>query len=170
MDLTQYIREIADFPKPGIMFKDLTPLFGDAGALAETVARMSDAAAKLGITHVAGIESRGFILGGAIALRLGVGFIPIRKPGKLPAETISESYDLEYGSDRVEMHKDALKSGDRVLIVDDLLATGGTMGAAVKLVEKSGATVAGIVFAVELGFLGGRKQINGYNVTSLLIY
>lgn len=170
MDLTQYIRDIPDFPKPGILFKDLTPLFGDAGALAETVARMADSAASAGITHVAGIESRGFILGGGIALRLGVGFIPIRKPGKLPAEIISESYDLEYGSDRVEMHRDALTSGDRVLVVDDLLATGGTMGASIKLVEQTGATVAGIVFAVELGFLDGRQKLDGYEFTTLITY
>jgi len=170
MNLSTYIRDIPDFPKPGIIFKDITPLLNNPQALSETVLLLAQSGDNLDITAVAGIESRGFIFGAAVAYELGVGFVPIRKPGKLPAETISESYELEYGTDTIEMHADALARGDRVLLVDDLLATGGTMKAAASLVEKVGARVSRIVFVVELGFLNGRGKLAGYDVMSLITY
>ena len=170
MNLSEFIRDVPDFPKPGIIFKDITPLLKNPLSLAEAVNQLCKAANGLGITHVAGIESRGFIFGSAVAMNLGVGFIPVRKPGKLPGETISESYALEYGIDTIEMHRDSLQDGDRVLLVDDLLATGGTMSAAVRLVEKAGATVSRIVFVIELSFLKGREKLTGYNITSLITY
>lgn len=170
MDLKSIIRDVVDFPKPGIVFKDITPLLNNPQALKKTVDLLAGAAEGLEITKVAGIESRGFIFGAAAAIELDVGFIPIRKPGKLPAETISESYSLEYGTDTVEMHKDALESGDKVLLIDDLLATGGTIQAATKLVEKAGAEVSKIAFVIELGFLKGREKIQGYDITSLITF
>jgi len=170
MDLSRILRTIPDFPKPGINFIDITPLLKDYNAFRETVSLLIATVADRGITAVAGIESRGFIFGGAVALELGVGFIPIRKPGKLPAATFSQSYDLEYGTDTIEIHTDALGPGDRVLIVDDLLATGGTMQAAAKLVEQTGASVEKIAFVVELGFLNGREKLTGYDVTSLVTF
>jgi len=170
MNLYDYIREMPDFPKPGIMFKDITPLLHDPDAFASAVARLSDITKGKAVTHVVGIESRGFIFGAALALELGIGFIPIRKPGKLPGETLSESYSLEYGTDSVEIHKDALKPGDTVFLVDDLLATGGTMKAAASLVEKTGAVISDIAFVIELSFLNGRDKLDGYDVTSLLTY
>ncbi len=170
MDLKSIIRDVPDFPKPGIIFKDITPLLKNPKALEETVSLLCKSAEGLKITSVAGIESRGFIFGAAAAIELGVGFVPIRKPGKLPAETISESYLLEYGTDIVEMHKDALASGERVFLIDDLLATGGTVQAATKLVEKTGAEVSKIAFVIELGFLNGREKIQGYNITSLITF
>ncbi|MFC1693447.1 adenine phosphoribosyltransferase [Candidatus Latescibacterota bacterium] len=170
MNLDKYIRDVPDFPKPGIVFKDITPLLGNPQAFAEAVKLLSESAEGLGITHVAGIESRGFIFGAAVAVRCGVGFVPIRKPGKLPHETLSESYTLEYGTDAIEMHNDAFGNSDRVFLVDDLLATGGTMSAAVRLVEKTGATVPKIAFVVELDFLKGRGKLGGYDITSLLTY
>ena len=170
MDLKSYIRDVPDFPKPGIIFKDITPLLKNPQALSETIRLLSKSAEGMDITAVAGIESRGFIFGAGVSLELGVGFVPIRKPGKLPAETISESYSLEYGTDTIEMHKDAVGSGDRVLLVDDLLATGGTVQAAAKLIEKTGAEIAKIAFVIELGFLHGRDKIPGYNITSLMTF
>lgn len=170
MDLKSIIRDVVDFPKPGIVFKDITPLLNNPQALKKTVDLLARAAEGLEITKVAGIESRGFIFGAAAAIELGVGFVPIRKPGKLPAETISESYSLEYGTDTIEMHKDALESGDKVLLIDDLLATGGTIQAATKLVEKAGAEVSKIAFVIELGFLKGRERIQGYDITSLITF
>ena len=170
MDLNKWIRDVPDFPRQGIIFKDITPLLGNTQAFAETVKLISKAAKDIEITHVAGIESRGFIFGAAVAVDLGVGFVPVRKPGKLPCETLRESYSLEYGTDSIEIHKDSLIAGDRVLLVDDLLATGGTMGAAVKLVEKTGATVVRIVFVIELAFLNGREKLSSYDITSLLTY
>jgi adenine phosphoribosyltransferase len=170
MNLNEYIRDVPDFPKPGIIFKDITPLLNDAQAFTETVNLLSNAAGNRHITHVAGIESRGFIFAAAVALNLGVGFVPIRKPGKLPYDTLSESYSLEYGTDSIEIHKDAFGEGDTVLLVDDLLATGGTMSAAVRLVENTGAAVSKILFVIELTFLNGRNQLGGYDITSLLIY
>jgi len=170
MNLADYIRDIPDFPKPGIVFKDITPLLKEPAAFAHSVDVLSEFAAGKGVTAVAGIESRGFIFGALVAQRLGVAFIPVRKPGKLPAETISASYSLEYGTDTIEMHRDALNSSDRVLIVDDLLATGGTMAAAVSLVEKAGASVAGIVFVIELSFLHGREKLAGYDIASILTF
>ena len=168
MNLSDIIRDIPDFPKPGIIFKDITPLLKNPRALSDTVKLLAKSAGGIDITSVVGIESRGFIFGAAVAYELGVGFVPIRKPGKLPAETISESYQLEYGTDTIEMHADALKKGDRVLLIDDLLATGGTMKAAVNLVEKTGARVSRIACVIELGFLKGREKLAGYNVTSLI--
>ena len=170
MKLSDFIREVPDFPKPGIMFKDITPLLKNHEALAESVRLLAKTADGLDITAVVGIESRGFIFGTAVACELGVGFIPVRKPGKLPSETVSESYELEYGTDTIELHADALDNGDRVLLIDDLLATGGTMNAAVKLVEKTGADVAKIAFVIELSFLNGREQFPGYDITSLITY
>ena len=170
MNLSDYIREVPDFPKPGIMFKDITPLLKNHEALTESVRLLAKTADGLDITAVVGIESRGFIFGTAVACELGVGFIPVRKPGKLPSDTISESYELEYGTDTIELHSDALDNGDRVLLIDDLLATGGTMKAAVKLVEKTGAKIAKIAFVIELSFLNGRKHFPEYDMISLITY
>lgn len=170
MDLKSVIRDIPDFPKPGIIFKDITPLMKHPQAFRETIDLLVKSVEDLGVTDVVGIEARGFIFGSALALRLGVGFVPIRKPHKLPYETISESYSLEYGTDSIEMHNDALTKGDRVILVDDLLATGGTMQAAVRLVEKTGAKAAYIRFVVELAFLKGREKLAGYDVRSLMTF
>lgn len=160
MDLTRLIRDVPDFPKPGITFKDITPLLADARAFAACVAAMGAAAAGKGVTKVVGIESRGFILAPPVALALGVGFVPVRKPGKLPWKARRQSYQLEYGSDAIEIHEDALTAADQVLVVDDVLATGGTAAAAVALVRGSGATVVAASFLIELGFLGGAKRLD----------
>lgn len=170
MDLKKHIREVPDFPKKGILFYDITTLILDPEAFSETIERIYEQIKDLGITKVVGIESRGFIFGAVLALKLGKGFAPIRKPGKLPSEKYSETYDLEYGSDTVEIHADAVSKGDRVLLVDDLLATGGTMKAAVRLIEKSGASVEKIVCVIELLFLDGRKKLDGYDIISLVSY
>jgi adenine phosphoribosyltransferase len=170
MDLKSVIRDIPDFPKPGIIFKDITPLLKNPQAFGETVNLLVKSVEGFGVTDVVGIEARGFIFGSALALRLGVGFVPVRKPRKLPYETISECYSLEYGTDSIEMHCDALAGGDRAVIVDDLLATGGTMQAAVRLVEKTGAEAACIRFVVELAFLKGREKLAGYDVWSLMTF
>ena len=170
MDLKSIIRDIPDFPKPGIIFKDITPLLKNPQAFQETVDRLAKESENLHINSVVGIEARGFIFGAAVAYRLGVGFVPIRKPSKLPYKTIRESYLLEYGSDTLEIHRDALGEGDLVILIDDLLATGGTMQAAVRLVEKTGAKAVGVFFVVELGFLKGREKLNGYNVRSLITF
>lgn len=162
------IRDVPDFPKPGILFKDLTTLWKDAGAFEHA---MNDLDAMLdwsAITHVAAVEARGFILGGWFAARRNVGFIPVRKPGKLPADTVSETYALEYGTDTVEIHRDAGEGSPRVLILDDLLATGGTAAAAHRLLERVGGQVVGAAFLVELDFLDGRKALEPLPVTSLL--
>ncbi|MCK4555163.1 MAG: adenine phosphoribosyltransferase [Candidatus Aenigmarchaeota archaeon] len=170
MDLKSVIREIPNYPKEGILFYDVTTLFKNAEAnrfvVDETVKHCNGQKIDL----VAGIESRGFILGGLIADKLGVGFVPIRKKGKLPAEVISETYEKEYGPDTLELHKDAVEQGQRVLIVDDLLATGGTAKASAKLIERLGGEVAGFAFIVELSFLPGRKALEGYKVFSLVEY
>ncbi len=170
MDLKKMIRDVPDFPKPGIIFKDITPLLKNPKAFKETVNILCKSAEGLIITSVVGIESRGFIFGAVVAAELDVGFVPIRKPGKLPAETISESYSLEYGTDTIEMHKDALESGERVFLIDDLLATGGTIHAATKLIEKAGAEVSKIAFVIELSFLKGREKISGYDISSLITF
>lgn len=170
MDLKSVIRDVPDFPKPGILFKDVTPLLKDPEAFRKCIDLLEAAVRDLGINHVAGIEARGLIFGAPLADRLGVGFIPIRKPCKLPYDTISESYLLEYGSNSIEMHRDALEEGDRVVLVDDLLATGGTMEAAIRLVEKTGARVAKVLFVVELLFLKGRDRLPGYDVQSLITF
>jgi adenine phosphoribosyltransferase len=169
-DLGAHIRDIPDFPKPGILFKDITPLLLDAEALDQAVTELADWARPLDVDYVVAAEARGFILGGAVARELGVGFVPARKPGKLPHDTVSAEYILEYGVDALEMHADALADGARVLLHDDLLATGGTAQALVELIESAGATIAGCAFLVELAFLGGRERLQGYDVHALLSY
>jgi adenine phosphoribosyltransferase len=169
-DLAAHIRDIPDFPKPGILFKDITPLLLDADALSDAIAQLADWARPLEVDFVVAAEARGFILGGAIARELGVGFVPARKPGKLPSDTISAEYILEYGVDALELHADALADGARVLLHDDLLATGGTARALVDLIEGTGAKIAGCAFLVELAFLRGRDRLAGYDVHALLSY
>jgi adenine phosphoribosyltransferase len=164
--LTSRIRDIPDYPKPGIVFKDITPLLGDGPAFAEVIRAL--AAGSQGVTKVAGIEARGFILAAPVACELGAGFVPVRKQGKLPAQTYAQTYELEYGTATLEVHTDAFTADDRVLIVDDVLATGGTAAATVSLVERTGAKVAGIVVLLELTFLAGRDKIPGIEVRSLL--
>lgn len=168
--LKALIREVPDFPKPGILFYDITTLLKSGPALAGLVDLLARQYARHDIAVVAGIEARGFIFGPALAYRLGAGFVPIRKPRKLPAPTVAVEYALEYGTDRLEMHRDAVTPGQRVLIVDDLIATGGTAEASAKLVEQLGGVVAGLAFIVELTFLRGRDKLAGYDVTSLLSF
>ena len=168
--LKDLIRDIPDFPRPGVVFKDLTPLFAHAGALTFIVEALSDPFAGAGITKVVGIEARGFIVAAPIAVALDAGFIPVRKLGKLPWQTAQESYELEYGSDALELHSDALDAGDRVLVIDDVLATGGTAAATVRLVERLGASVVGLGFILELGFLNGRRKLAGHDLTALIHY
>jgi len=170
MELKSLIRDVPDFPKKGIIFKDITTLFKDPNGLSIASGKLCNFAENKNITKIAGIESRGFILGGILAEKLHAGFIPIRKPGKLPAEKISENYALEYGTDSIEIHKDAIQKGDRVLLHDDLLATGGTMEAACKLVEKLGGEVVQISFLIELNFLKGRDKLKRYDVRSIIQY
>ena len=170
LELADFIRDVPDFPKPGILFKDITPLLANARAFAQTIELLAEPFAASGLTHIAGIESRGFIFGAALARRLDCGFVPIRKPMKLPWTTHRHEYDLEYGSDALEVHDDAIKSTERVLIVDDVLATGGTASAARALMDLFGASVEGIAVVIELEFLGGRNKLHGANVHSLLRY
>lgn len=170
MNLESMIRTIPDFPKKGIMFKDITTLLKDAGALKYCVDTLHHRYKDKGITKVIGIESRGFILGTALAYRLGVGFVPIRKPGKLPAEKIRQEYQLEYGTDSIEIHKDAIAHGEKVLLHDDVLATGGTMEAACKLVRQLGGDIVGLSFIAELAFLHPRKKLPGYDIYSFVSY
>ena len=169
-DLKKLIREVPNYPKPGILFYDLTTLLKDKQGFHNLIDRLCDHFTNHNIDIVAGIEARGFIFAPVLAYRLGAGFVPIRKPKKLPAKTSSVSYALEYGTDTLEIHHDAIKSGQRVIICDDLLATGGTAAASVKLVEKLGGKVDGIAFAVELTFLNGRAKLPGLDVFSLLQY
>ncbi len=164
------IRDVPDFPKPGIVFKDITTLLRDAGLFRRSLDLLSVLCGDLAADKVVAIESRGFILGGALALRLGAGFVPVRKPGKLPWKSRQASYELEYGQDALEIHEDALRPGERVLIVDDVIATGGTARAVGQLADSLGATVTGFVFLVELGFLGGRAKLEGREVRSLIRY
>lgn len=168
MNLREFIQDVPDFPKPGIVFKDVTPLFLDPELLEFTIDQLVDHAPHVDVVVAA--EARGFILGAAIASAIGAGFIPARKPGKLPRETSSAEYALEYGVDTLHVHADALADGARVLVHDDLLATGGTARACCNLVEAAGATVAGCSFIVELSFLGGRDKLAGYEVHSLVSY
>jgi len=168
--LTDLIRDIPDFPEPGIMFKDITPLLADHNGLQIAVGALVEHYRDTDVTLVAGIESRGFIFATPIALSLGAGFVPIRKPGKLPYDVVTEEYELEYGTDSLEIHRDAVKPGDRVIVIDDVLATGGTAITAAKLIEHLGATVAGIGVMVELGYLGGRARLDGYDLISLVQY
>ena len=167
-DLRRYIRNIEDFPKPGVIFRDITPLLLDPRATDEALDQLCDQAKGLGITKVAAIESRGFFFGSLIAHRLGVGYIPVRKKGKLPFTTLSVTYALEYGTDTLEIHTDAIVPGDRVLIHDDVLATGGTARAAVELVEKAGGQVVLLSFLMELKALGGREKLSGHPVKCLM--
>jgi adenine phosphoribosyltransferase len=169
-DLRALIRDIPDFPAHGIVFKDITPLLLDHVAMRSAVRRLADWAQPLAVDFVVAAEARGFILGAALALELDAGFVPARKPGKLPSETVAAEYILEYGVDALEMHADALADGARVLIHDDLLATGGTAAALAELVESLGATVAGFAFLVELDFLEGRRRLEGYDVHALISY
>jgi len=170
MDLKQHIRHVPDFPKAGILFYDITTLLRDPEGFRVTVDMLATPYQNKGIDVVTGIESRGFILGAAVAQRLGAGFIPIRKPGKLPAKALKAAYDLEYGKDALEIHEDAVERGQRVLIVDDVLATGGTAGAAVELVKRLGGELHGLAFLIELLFLDGRSKIPGNQVFSVLQY
>jgi adenine phosphoribosyltransferase len=168
--LRAMIRDVPDFPKPGIVFKDITPMLGDAQCMGVAIDLLSEHWIGKGVTHVIGIESRGFIFGAAVATRLSAGFVPVRKPGKLPAKTDRVAYSLEYGSDAVEMHVDALDHGCKVIIVDDLMATGGTAAAAVELAKRRGATVLGASFLIELAFLEGRRRLPGVIIHALLQY
>lgn len=169
-NLRKLVREVPDFPKPGINFYDITTLLKDAEGLKQTIDALYELCQDEKIDTVIGVESRGFIFATPLAYRLGAGFVPVRKPRKLPAEKVSISYDLEYGQDTLEIHKDAIGSGHRVMIVDDLLATGGTAKAVVDLVEGLGGEVAGLLFVVELDFLHGRSKFNGHRVESLIRY
>ncbi len=168
--LERYIRDVPDFPKPGIVFKDITPLLQSPEGLRESIDALAAAVDPASYDLVCGIESRGFIFGTALANQLGKGFIPIRKPGKLPAETVSETYELEYGSDSIEIHTDAAAEGQRILMVDDLLATGGTVEACCKLLEKTGANVVGCAFLIELEALGGAAKLTPHETFSLIRY
>ena len=170
MDLKQHIRSVPDFPKAGILFYDITTLLRDPDGFKVTIDLLSTPYVGQGIDLVIGIESRGFILGGAVAQRIGAGFVPIRKPGKLPAKAIKETYDLEYGTDALEIHEDAIEKGQRVLIVDDLLATGGTAAAASQLVKTLGGELHGLAFLIELLFLNGSAKLEGQSVYSVLKY
>ena len=168
-DLTRYIRDIPDFPKPGIVFKDITPLLADGRAFHATIDRFAEHFRGT-VDVVLGIESRGFIIGAAVAYALGTGVAIVRKPGKLPFDKHSASYALEYGTDTLEIHRDAVDGRQRVLVVDDLLATGGTASAAIELVRRCGATVVACAFVIELAFLGGRKRLAGQEIVSLVQY
>ena len=170
VDLKGFVRDIPDFPRPGIVFKDITPLLLDPRALEVAVEGLAEAVSELELDYIVAAEARGFILGGALARELGVGFVPARKPGKLPSETVSAEYVLEYGIDALEMHADALAGGIRVLVHDDLLATGGTAAAVCKLVEELGAVVAGCAFLVELSFLDGRARLAPHEVLTVIEY
>ena len=169
MDFDRYIRDIPDWPQPGVVFKDMTPLLASPEAFKACIDAFADEYAQAGVTKVMGAEARGFIFGGALAYRLGAGFVPARKPGKLPWHTTAVSYELEYGTDTLEVHSDALGPDDVVLIVDDVLATGGTAGAKAELVTATGATVAGFAFLIELDFLNGRQKLpDGARIMSLI--
>ena len=170
VDLASYIRDIPDFPKPGIVFKDITPLLADASAFAGMVDGIADRFAEERIDLVLGIEARGFIVAAPVAYRFGAGFVPVRKTGKLPWHIEREEYELEYGTDLLEIHRDAIQPGQRVLVVDDVMATGGTAAATARLVEKLGGEIAGFGFIIELAFLGGRSRIAGHEIVSLLTY
>ncbi len=169
-EISDAIRDVSDFPREGIIFKDITTLLNDATLFAQSVDLMQDLIKDRSFDAIAAIESRGFIFASILAYKMGLNFVPIRKPGKLPAETISEEYALEYGTDRVEIHADALKTDQKVLLIDDLLATGGTAQASCRLIERLGARVETILFLVELSFLNGRDLLQGYNVLSLISY
>jgi adenine phosphoribosyltransferase len=164
------VRDVPDFPKEGIVFKDLMPLIADEAAFRQTIDLLAEWSKPQRPDVILGAEARGFIFGGALAYVLGCGFVPARKPGKLPWTTIDASYDLEYGTDRLEMHADAIARGARVIVLDDVLATGGTACAKIELVERLGGLVVGVLFVIELGFLNGRARLDGYDVHSLITY
>ena len=170
IDLQRYIRSIPDWPKKGILFRDITPLLGDPKAFSAAVEALCAGFKELGVEYVAAVEARGFIFGAAVADKLGVGFVPIRKKGKLPFKTKSVSYDLEYGTDTLEVHSDAIEKGAKVLMVDDLLATGGTMAAACELIEKIEGQVVGITFLIELCELNGREKLSQYRINTVISY
>ena len=168
--IKKFIRDVPDFPKQGIIFKDITPLLHDHAAFGSTIAKLVERYSKMDVDLIVGIESRGFLFGTPLAHQLKTGFVPVRKKGKLPYETVSVSYDLEYGSATIEMHTDAVKKGQRIVVIDDLLATGGTAGAACKLLTDQGATVVECAFIVELEFLNGREKLGDTPVFSLACY
>jgi adenine phosphoribosyltransferase len=170
LDLRNRVRDVPDFPKPGIVFKDLMPLVADPTYFRETIDRLEALARPKQPDIILGAEARGFIFGGALADRLSCGFVPARKPGKLPWETVEATYDLEYGTDRLQVHADAISKGTRVIVHDDVLATGGTARAKTELVETLGGEVVGLLFVVELAFLNGRDKLPGYDVESLITY
>ena len=170
MELKETIRTIPDFPKPGILFRDITTLLKDAAAFQEVIGRLAERYAPQKLDIIAGIEARGFIFGAALAARLRTGFVPIRKPGKLPAKTYSAQYELEYGTDRIEMHADGVQQGQRVLLIDDLLATGGTMHAACVLIEQAGGSIVECAFIIELAELRGREKLAGRSVYSMIVF
>jgi adenine phosphoribosyltransferase len=170
VDLKAKIRDVPDFPKPGVVFKDIMPLLADPDALEETVELIADWAAPRKPDVVLGAEARGYITGGALACKLGCGFVPARKPGKLPWRTVAVKYALEYGFDQLEVHADSIRPGQRVLVHDDVLATGGTAKATVELVEQLGGIVVGLPFIIELAFLNGRERLEGYEIFSLITY
>lgn len=168
--LRSFVRDIADYPVDGVVFRDITPLLGDAASLANAVNGIVELFAGIPVDRVVGVEARGFIFGAAIAYRMGAGFVPVRKAGRLPWAVVREEYDLEYGSDKLEIHRDAIHPGERILIVDDVLATGGTAAATAKLVETLGGVVAGLGFLLELDDLGGRARLGERPVKALLTY
>jgi adenine phosphoribosyltransferase len=170
LDLRDRVRDVPDFPKPGIVFKDLMPLVADATYFRETIDRLAEWARPRQPDIILGAEARGFIFGGALAYDLGCGFVPARKPGKLPWKTVEATYELEYGTDRLQVHEDAISTGTRVIVHDDVLATGGTAKAKTELVEELGGEVVGLLFVVELAFLNGRDKLTGYDVESLITY
>ena len=169
-EISDSIRDVIDFPKEGIVFKDISPILHDPELFDSTIDHLIDAVKDKKVDIICGIESRGFLYGAAMAVKMGKGIVLIRKPGKLPYKTFKEEYALEYGTDSIEIHQDALKKGDNVLLVDDLLATGGTASAAARLIEKCGANAAKVLFVIELGFLDGIKKLEGYDVKSLITY
>jgi adenine phosphoribosyltransferase len=170
VELERYIRSIPDWPKKGILFRDITPLLAEPKAFAAAVDALCVGFTDAGIKYVAAVEARGFIFGAAVAAKLGAGFVPIRKKGKLPFKTESVTYDLEYGTDTLQIHSDAVVRGAKVLMLDDLLATGGTMSAACKLIEKIGGQIVGITFLIELTDLAGRTKLQGYNISTVISY
>lgn len=170
MDLKEHIRDVPDFPKPGIIFKDVTPLLKSPEAFRHVTHLLAERYRPMNLTHAVGIESRGFIFAAALALELGIGFVPVRKPGKLPAKTIAEEYELEYGTDKIEVHEDALAPGDRVLLLDDVIATGGTLAASKRLIERLGADLVEAATVIELTFLPGREKLGNVPYYSIIQY
>ncbi|WP_134658988.1 adenine phosphoribosyltransferase [Weissella cibaria] len=170
LDLHDYVASIPNFPEEGITFRDITPLLADGAAYAEATHQITEFAQARGVNVIVGPESRGFLVGAPVAHEMGIGLVPARKPGKLPRETVKESYKLEYGEAALELHKDAIEPGDKVLITDDLLATGGTIAATIKLVEALGGEVVGLAFLIELDALHGRDRLEGYDILALMNY